>query len=107
MRAAPARVQTHPPTPASPQQPSFAPQPERQPPAPREPRRQRVAPSESSAGPTQAPAAQTPQPQTQPQTPPQSQAQAPSVEEVENDPLVKTVLDVFGGEIKRVHPKNA
>ncbi len=30
----------------------------------------------------------------------------PSPEEVENDPLVKSVLDVFGGEIKRVHPKN-
>jgi hypothetical protein len=30
----------------------------------------------------------------------------PSIEEVENDPLVKTVLDVFEGEIKRVHPKN-
>jgi len=25
---------------------------------------------------------------------------------VENDPLVKTVLDVFEGEVKRVHPKN-
>jgi hypothetical protein len=30
----------------------------------------------------------------------------PSVEEVENDPLVRTVLDVFGGEIKRVQPKS-
>jgi len=29
-----------------------------------------------------------------------------SPEEVENDPLVKTVLDVFEGEIKRVQPKN-
>jgi len=31
---------------------------------------------------------------------------APTPEEVEADPLVKSVLDVFAGEIKRVHPKN-
>ncbi len=45
----------------------------------------------------------------QPEHPEPTDAPQPSThspEEVENDPLVKTVLDVFGGEIKRVHPKN-
>jgi hypothetical protein len=37
---------------------------------------------------------------------PKPQLRTPTPEEVENDPLVKTVLDVFEGEIKRVHPKN-
>ena len=37
-------------------------------------------------------------------SPPQMRAQTP--EEVEKDPLVKSVLDIFEGEIKRVHPKN-
>jgi hypothetical protein len=49
-----------------------------------------------------APAPQTPPERTQP-TP---QMKAPTPEEVEADPLVKSVLDVFEGEIKRVHPKN-
>jgi len=37
---------------------------------------------------------------------PTPQMRAPTPEEVEADPLVKSVLDVFEGEIKRVHPKN-
>jgi hypothetical protein len=45
---------------------------------------------------------ETPPERTQP-TP---QMRAPTPEEVEADPLVKSVLDVFAGEIKRVHPKN-
>jgi len=47
------------------------------------------------------PSQQAPPEQTQP-TP---QMKAPTPEEVEGDPLVKSVLDVFEGEIKRVHPK--
>lgn len=49
-----------------------------------------------------APSQEAPPEQTQP-TP---QMRAPTPEEVEADPLVKSVLDVFAGEIKRVHPKN-
>jgi len=49
-----------------------------------------------------APAQQAPTERTQP-TP---QTRAPTTEEVEADPLVKSVLDVFEGEIKRIHPKN-
>ncbi len=39
-------------------------------------------------------------------TQPTPQMRAPTPEEVAADPLVKSVLDVFEGEIKRVHPKN-
>lgn len=52
--------------------------------------------------PEPAPHEQSPPAQIQP-TP---QMRAPTPEEVESDPLVKSVLDVFEGEIKRVHPKN-
>ena len=45
--------------------------------------------------------------QTPPQrTQPTPQLRGPTPEEVMEDPLVKSVLDVFEGEIKRVHPKN-
>lgn len=37
---------------------------------------------------------------------PTASVHTPSVQEVENDPLVRTVLDIFDGEIIRVHPKN-
>lgn len=55
--------------------------------------------------PVHAPAQPSEQPAAEPDKPAAS-LRTPSVEEVENDPLVKTVLDVFEGEIKRVHPKN-
>ena len=98
MRAASARVQTHPAAPASPRthepelpkaQASFketAPVPE--------PGRRRMPA-------TAAPAQTASEPAT-----PTTSVRTHSPEEVENDPLVKTVLDVFEGEIKRVQPKN-
>ncbi|MBL4697979.1 MAG: hypothetical protein JKX70_04010 [Phycisphaerales bacterium] len=39
-------------------------------------------------------------------TQPTPQLRGPTPEEVMEDPLVRSVLDVFEGEIKRVHPKN-
>lgn len=53
-----------------------------------------------------APPRETPPEQTQPTPPTVNQMRAPTPEEVEADPLVKSVLDVFEGEIKWVHPKN-
>ncbi len=53
-----------------------------------------------------APSRQAPPERTQPTPPTVNQVRAPTPEEVEADPLVKSVLDVFAGEIKRVHPKN-
>ncbi|MGV6814341.1 MAG: hypothetical protein ACWA5W_04925 [Phycisphaerales bacterium] len=52
-----------------------------------------------------------PEPSSSNQTPPQRtqptpQLRGPTPEEVMEDPLVRSVLDVFEGEIKRVHPKN-
>jgi len=52
-----------------------------------------------------------PAPASTPAAPPERiqptpQMRAPTPEEVAADPLVKSVLDVFEGEIKRVHPKN-
>lgn len=99
MRAASARVQSHPATPASPsfnETPKPAPNRANLPgfkdPAPSGKRR--VAPEPVESKPIPAPEPPKPQPRT------------PTPEEVENDPLVKTVLDVFEGEVKRVHPKN-
>jgi len=110
VRAASARVQSHPPasTPPRPNantiengppRPAFKAEPE---PPVREPGRKRT------------PAPEQPKPEASEQTdsanseekPRPPAAKAPSAEEVENDPLVKSVLDVFGGEIKRIHPKN-
>jgi hypothetical protein len=63
--------------------------------------KRRVAPEPASAPSAPLPAAE------QPHAPPaRSQLRGPTPEEVENDPLVKTVLDIFEGEVKRVHPKN-
>lgn len=101
MRAAPARVQTHPPAPASPEtshSPSAPPNRAnlpgfKDPP----PGKRRIAPEP-------APTESRPEPEAP--EPPRPQVRTPSPEEVENDPLVKSVLDVFEGEIKRVHPKN-
>jgi hypothetical protein len=62
------------------------------------PGKRRVAPEQA--------AAPTPTPPAPSNEPPRPQLRTPTPEEVENDPLVKTVLDVFEGEIKRVHPKN-
>ncbi|MFG0247186.1 MAG: hypothetical protein ACF8MF_14165 [Phycisphaerales bacterium JB052] len=56
--------------------------------------KRRVAPEPAESKPIPAP------------EPPKPQLRSPTPEEVENDPLVKSVLDVFEGEIKRVHPKN-
>ncbi len=99
MRAAPTRVQSHPAAPASPsfnESPKPAPNRANLPgfkdPAPSGKRR--VAPEPVESKPTPAPEA------------PKPQLRTPTPEEVENDPLVKTVLDVFDGEVKRVHPKN-
>ena len=51
------------------------------------------------------------EPSTQQETMPERVQPTPSLrgptpEEVMEDPLVRSVLDVFEGEIKRVHPKN-
>ncbi|MCR9076073.1 MAG: hypothetical protein NXI07_08540 [bacterium] len=63
--------------------------------------KRRVAPEPASTPEPPPPASeQTPTPPARPQL------RAPTPEEVENDPLVKTVLDVFEGEVKRVHPKH-
>ncbi len=53
-----------------------------------------------------APSQETSPEQTQPTPPTANQMRSPTPEEVQADPLVKSVLDVFQGEIKRVHPKN-
>mgnify|MGYP003662978086 CR=1 FL=1 len=55
----------------------------------------------SDSNPTSAPVSAPPE-----RTQPTPQMRAPTPEEVAADPLVKSVLDVFEGEIKRVHPKN-
>lgn len=48
-----------------------------------------------------------PQQDTMPErTQPTPSLRGPTPEEVMQDPLVRSVLDVFEGEIKRVHPKN-
>jgi len=92
MRAASARVQSHPPTPASPPSPKPALPGFKGPPSGK-----RVTVS-------------SPKPEREdtpvPPVPEKPSVRTPSIEEVENDPLVKSVLDVFEGEIKRVHPKN-
>ena len=98
MRAAPARVQSHPPSPASPEStkpslPGF-----KEPPS----GKRRVTPKpEPRQNSGEAPVKQASTPEQ-----PVQGTRTPSIEEVENDPLVKSVLDVFEGEIKRVHPKN-
>jgi hypothetical protein len=94
-------VQTHPAAPASPttdSPPSTTPNKAnlpgfKDPP----PGKRRVAPEPTA---TES-RAESPAPEA-----PKAQLRTPSPEEVENDPLVKSVLDVFEGEIKRVHPKN-
>lgn len=106
MRAAPTRVQSHPAAPAS---PSFNETPPAAPnkanlPGFKDPQpsgKRRVAPEPASALPAPPPAAEQPH-----APPPRPQLRVQTPEEVESDPLVKTVLDVFEGEIKRVHPKN-
>lgn len=106
MRAAPTRVQSHPAAPASPsfnETPPAAPNKANLPgfkdPPPSGKRR--VAPEPASAPSAPPPAAEQPH-----APPPRPQLRVQTPEEVESDPLVKTVLDVFEGEIKRVHPKN-
>ncbi|MFG0313971.1 MAG: hypothetical protein ACF8LL_07280 [Phycisphaerales bacterium] len=106
MRAAPTRVQSHPAAPASPsfnETPPAAPNKANLPgfkdPPPSGKRRVAPEPASNTAPPP-PPAEQTPAPPQRPQL------RGPTPEEVESDPLVKTVLDVFEGEIKRVHPKN-
>jgi len=56
--------------------------------------------------PEAAPMQSSPPDRTQPTPPTMKELRAPTPEEVMEDPLVKSVLDVFEGEIKRVHPKN-
>jgi hypothetical protein len=88
-------VQSHPATPASPKPtapPNKANLPGFKDPPPSGKRRVTPEPAEPETAPAPEP--------TKPQV------RTPTPEEVENDPLVKTVLDVFEGEIKRVHPKN-
>lgn len=105
MRATPARVQTHPPAPASPES-SQTPAPTtsdtpnsaslpgfKDPP----PGKRRIA---------SEPISEEARPEPEAAEPTRTQVRTPSPEDVENDPLVKSVLDVFEGEIKRVHPKN-
>lgn len=53
-----------------------------------------------------APSQQAPPERTQPTPPTIKELRGPTPEEVMEDPLVRSVLDVFEGEIKRVHPKN-
>lgn len=38
-------------------------------------------------------------------TPPATTLRGPTPDEVLADPLVRTVLDVFEGEVKRIHPR--
>lgn len=102
MRAAPSRVQTHPATAVSPETNKAAIPGFKEPPS----GKRRVA-AASQSTPESTPQT-TPENVAAPEAPGQEKAppRTPSPEEVENDPLVKTVLDVFAGEIKRVHPKN-
>lgn len=108
MRASSARVQSHPAPPASPsfnETPPAAPNKANVPgfkdPPPSGKRRVAPEPAPSPEPSSPPPAAE------QPHAPPaRPQLRTPTPEEVENDPLVKTVLDVFEGEVKRVHPKN-
>lgn len=99
MRAAPTRVQTHPPASASPEatKPSIPSIPGFKDPPPG---KRRVPATQHDPPPTDQ------HPPTPPSEPGTTKPHAPSPSEVERDPLVKTVLDIFEGEIKRVHPKN-
>lgn len=96
-------MQSHPAAPASPKAtppPSPAPNKANLPgfKDPPPPGKRRVAPEQAASTHATVP---SPEPEM-----PKPQLRTPTPEEVENDPLVKTVLDVFEGEIKRVHPKN-
>lgn len=113
MRAASARVESHPPPPASPK--DINPAPDRPglksaPEAPAQhPGRRRVTPptqpEAAAQAPPRAPGA-APLPGAGETPVPPAPVRTASAEEIENDPLVRSVLEVFGGEIKRVHPKN-
>lgn len=110
MRAAPSRVQTHPATAVSPETNKAAIPGFKEPPSGK---RRVAAASQSTPESTpqttpQSTPEPTPENATAPEPPGQEKSppRTPGPEEVENDPLVKTVLDVFAGEIKRVHPKN-
>ncbi|MEZ6163933.1 MAG: hypothetical protein R3B67_05805 [Phycisphaerales bacterium] len=105
MRATPARVQTHPAAPASPES-NQTPAPTTSAPPNKAslPGFKDPPPGKRRIVPEPAPMESHPEPEAP--EPPRPQLRTPSPEDVENDPLVKSVLDVFEGEIKRVHPKN-
>jgi hypothetical protein len=46
-----------------------------------------------------------PTPDTPNQQPPTTTLRGPTPDEILADPLVRTVLDVFEGEVKRIHPR--
>ncbi len=51
-----------------------------------------------------APKPKQPDPPTPP-APPATTLRGPTPDEIIADPLVRTVLDVFEGEVKRIHPR--
>lgn len=55
--------------------------------------------------PTPAPPKPRPVADTPKDEPPTTNLRGPTPDEILADPLVRTVLDVFEGEVKRIHPR--
>jgi hypothetical protein len=68
----------------------------------------RPAPPAPAASPRPKPAARPAPPSAAPAAadePPATVLRGPTPDEILADPLVRTVLDVFQGEVKRIHPR--
>lgn len=63
-----------------------------------------IPPSAPAPKPTPPPKKAEPEPPTTP-GPPATTLRGPTPDEIIADPLVRTVLDVFEGEVKRIHPR--
>lgn len=63
-----------------------------------------IPPSAPAPKPTPPPKKAETEPSTTP-GPPATTLRGPTPDEIIADPLVRTVLDVFEGEVKRIHPR--
>lgn len=63
-----------------------------------------IPPSAPAPKPTPPPKKAETEPPTTP-GPPATTLRGPTPDEIIADPLVRTVLDVFEGEVKRIHPR--
>lgn len=63
-----------------------------------------IPPSAPAPKPTPPPKKAETEPPTTP-GPPTTTLRGPTPDEIIADPLVRTVLDVFEGEVKRIHPR--